>query len=162
MTLYVLSIFLTSKEYLLLVLVRSQCLLSCTWIWTIFLYQLPCRNGSWWHISFSSNSWGMHIYFFVIHIYVVIPSSNHFFPLLDLIFGYIFMLLLQDRMREANRNNRVPKFVRRIEIVQKRSIMYYQQQGSQPFLKIVVALPTMVTTCRGMHDLDFPIYLSLL
>nr|GMC84221.1 DNA polymerase delta catalytic subunit [Ipomoea batatas]GMC88561.1 DNA polymerase delta catalytic subunit [Ipomoea batatas] len=63
-----------------------------------------------------------------------------------------FHQILEDRMREANRNNRVPKFVRRIEIVQKRSIMYYQQQGSQPFLKIVVALPTMVTTCRGILD----------
>ncbi|XP_019162710.1 PREDICTED: DNA polymerase delta catalytic subunit [Ipomoea nil] len=63
-----------------------------------------------------------------------------------------FHQILEDRMREANRNNRVPKFVRRIEMVQKRSIMYYQQQGSQPFLKIVVALPTMVTTCRGILD----------
>lgn len=52
-------------------------------------------------------------------------------------------------MREMNRNNRVPKLVRRIEMVQKRSIMYYQQQGSHPFLKIVVALPTMVASCRG-------------
>lgn len=53
-------------------------------------------------------------------------------------------------MREANRNSNAPKFVRRIEVVQKRSIMYYQQQASQPFLKIVVALPTMVTSCRGI------------
>ncbi|KAK4345883.1 hypothetical protein RND71_036059 [Anisodus tanguticus] len=55
-------------------------------------------------------------------------------------------------MREANRNSNVPQFVRRIEVVQKRSIMYYQQQASQPFLKIVVALPTMVTSCRGILD----------
>lgn len=34
-------------------------------------------------------------------------------------------------------------------MVQKRSIMYYQQQDSHPFLKIVVALPTMVASCRG-------------
>ena len=52
-------------------------------------------------------------------------------------------------MREANRNSKVPKFIRRIEMVQKRSIMYYQQQSSHPFLKIVVALPTMVASCRG-------------
>lgn len=52
-------------------------------------------------------------------------------------------------MREANRNSRVPKFIQRIEMVQKRSIMYYQQQSSYPFLKIVVALPTMVASCRG-------------
>lgn len=52
-------------------------------------------------------------------------------------------------MREANRNSNVPKFVRRIEMVQKKSIMYYQQQSLQPFLKIVVALPTMVASCRG-------------
>ncbi|KAK6150772.1 hypothetical protein DH2020_015704 [Rehmannia glutinosa] len=60
--------------------------------------------------------------------------------------------ILEGRMREANRNNAVPKFVRRIELVQRRSIMHYQQQNSQPFLKIVVALPTMVTTCRGILD----------
>lgn len=54
-------------------------------------------------------------------------------------------------MREVNRNGKVPKYVRRIELVQKRSIMYYQQQPSHPFLKIVVALPTMVTSCRGKN-----------
>ncbi|XVF34040.1 hypothetical protein REPUB_Repub18cG0022900 [Reevesia pubescens] len=56
------------------------------------------------------------------------------------------------RMKEMNRNSKVPKFVRRVVLVQKRSIMYYQQQKSQPFLKIVVALPTMVTSCRGILD----------
>ncbi|CAA0833903.1 DNA polymerase delta catalytic subunit [Striga hermonthica] len=60
--------------------------------------------------------------------------------------------VLEGRMREANRNHNVPKFVRRIELVQRRSIMFYQQQKSQPFLKIVVALPTMVTSCRGILD----------
>ncbi|GMP26431.1 hypothetical protein CsSME_00002866 [Camellia sinensis var. sinensis] len=59
-----------------------------------------------------------------------------------------FHQILEGRMREANRNNRVPKIVRRIEMVQRRSIMYYQQQDSQPFLRIVVALPTMITSCR--------------
>lgn len=63
-----------------------------------------------------------------------------------------FHQVLEGRMREVNRNNRVPKFVRRIEMVQKRSIMYYQLQSSHPFLKIVVALPTMVTSCRGILD----------
>lgn len=52
-------------------------------------------------------------------------------------------------MREANRNSNVGKFVRRVEMVQRRSIMYYQQLKSHPFLKIVVALPTMVASCRG-------------
>jgi len=52
-------------------------------------------------------------------------------------------------MRETNKNSNVGKFVRRIEIVQRRSIMSYQQYDSQPFLKIVVALPTMIASCRG-------------
>ncbi|XP_043698298.1 DNA polymerase delta catalytic subunit [Telopea speciosissima] len=60
--------------------------------------------------------------------------------------------ILEVRMREANRNSKVPRCVLRIEMVQKRSIMYYQQQQSHPFLKIVVALPTMVTSCRGILD----------
>lgn len=58
-------------------------------------------------------------------------------------------------MREVNRNSKVPKFLRRIEMVQKRSIMYYQQQDSHPFLKIVVALPTMVASCRGKISFSF-------
>lgn len=64
-------------------------------------------------------------------------------------------------MREANRNAKVPQFVRRIELVQKRSIMYYQQQSSQPFLKIVVALPSMVATCRGKYKFSQLSYLIL-
>ncbi|KAL8541954.1 hypothetical protein ACS0TY_002988 [Phlomoides rotata] len=63
-----------------------------------------------------------------------------------------FHQILEGRMRETNRNSKVPKLVRRIELVQRRSIMYYQQQSSQSFLKIVVALPTMVTSCRGILD----------
>ncbi|KAM7523503.1 hypothetical protein LguiA_013405 [Lonicera macranthoides] len=64
-----------------------------------------------------------------------------------------FHQILEGKMRESNRNNSmVPKFVRRIEMVQKRSIMYYQQQSSQPFLKIIVALPTLVSSCRGILD----------
>ncbi|WOG82090.1 hypothetical protein DCAR_0101251 [Daucus carota subsp. sativus] len=63
-----------------------------------------------------------------------------------------FHRILEGRMRESNRNSNVPKFVRRIEMVQKKSIMYYQQQSLQPFLKIVVALPTMVASCRGILD----------
>ncbi|KAK6922792.1 DNA-directed DNA polymerase, family B, exonuclease domain [Dillenia turbinata] len=63
-----------------------------------------------------------------------------------------FRQILELRMRDANKNSKVPKFVRRIEMVQKRSIMYYQQQSSQPFLKIVVVLPTMVTSCRGILE----------
>ncbi|XP_027905407.1 DNA polymerase delta catalytic subunit [Vigna unguiculata] len=63
-----------------------------------------------------------------------------------------FHQTLEGRMREANRNSNVGKFVRRIEMVQRRSIMYYQQSDSQPFLKIVVALPTMVASCRGILD----------
>ncbi|KAI5672299.1 hypothetical protein M9H77_12663 [Catharanthus roseus] len=63
-----------------------------------------------------------------------------------------FHQILEARMREVNKSSKVPKYVRRVELVQKRSIMYYQQEISQPFLKIVVALPTMVTSCRGILD----------
>ncbi|MED6216571.1 DNA polymerase delta catalytic subunit [Stylosanthes scabra] len=62
-----------------------------------------------------------------------------------------FHQTLEGRMREANRNSNMGKFVRRIELVQRRSIMYYQQSDSHPFLKIVVALPTMVASCRGIN-----------
>lgn len=55
-------------------------------------------------------------------------------------------------MRESNRNSNVQRFIKRIELVQKKSIMYYQQHQSQPFLKVVVALPTMVASCRGILE----------
>ncbi|KAL5555418.1 hypothetical protein UlMin_037654 [Ulmus minor] len=63
-----------------------------------------------------------------------------------------FQKILEGRMMEANRNSNVPKFICRIDLVHKRSIMYYQQQKSYAFLKIVVALPTMVASCRGILD----------
>ncbi|KAF9609347.1 hypothetical protein IFM89_015602, partial [Coptis chinensis] len=55
----------------------------------------------------------------------------------------LLVLLEKSKMKEANRNSTVPQFVLRIEMVQKKSIMYYQQQQSHLFLKIVVALPTI-------------------
>lgn len=68
-------------------------------------------------------------------------------------------------MRESNRNSNVARFIKRVELVQKKSIMYYQKHSSQPFLKIVVALPTMVASCRGKMldakgELCFPFFLS--
>ncbi|KAD5961963.1 hypothetical protein E3N88_13436 [Mikania micrantha] len=65
-----------------------------------------------------------------------------------------FHQILEGRMREANKNKKisVPKFILRVELVQKRSIMCYQQHSSQPFLKIVVALPSMVANCIGILD----------
>lgn len=64
-------------------------------------------------------------------------------------------------MRESNRNGKVSKCIRRIELVQRRSIMYYQQQKFQSFLKIVVALPTMVASCRGNHLLFFGVWADM-
>ncbi|XP_020676528.1 DNA polymerase delta catalytic subunit [Dendrobium catenatum] len=63
-----------------------------------------------------------------------------------------FHQTLEVRMRESNRSSNVPRFVKRVEMVQKKSIMYYQQHEAQPFLKIVVALPTMVASCRGILE----------
>lgn len=63
-----------------------------------------------------------------------------------------FRQILEARMGEMNRNNKAPMFIRRVEMVYKRNIMYYQQQDSNPFLKIVVSLPTMVARCRGILD----------
>ncbi|EYU20983.1 hypothetical protein MIMGU_mgv1a026222mg [Erythranthe guttata] len=60
--------------------------------------------------------------------------------------------ILEGKMKETNNNYKAPKCIRRIELVQKRSIMHYQQETSHPFLKIVVALPTMVASCRGILD----------
>ncbi|KAJ4777986.1 DNA polymerase [Rhynchospora pubera] len=59
---------------------------------------------------------------------------------------------LEGRMKDLYRNSNVLKFVKRVELVQKKSIMYYQPPKSQPFLKIVVALPDMVGCCRGILE----------
>uniref|UniRef100_A0A0D9XPV6 DNA polymerase n=1 Tax=Leersia perrieri TaxID=77586 RepID=A0A0D9XPV6_9ORYZ len=63
-----------------------------------------------------------------------------------------FHQTLEGRMKDSNRSSNVPRFVKRIELVQKQTIMHYQPQQSQPFLKIVVALPTMVASCRGILE----------
>lgn len=63
-------------------------------------------------------------------------------------------------MREANRNGKAQTFITKIDIVQKRSLMYYQVQKSRSFLKIYVALPTMVAGCRGMFELWIHILLT--
>lgn len=62
----------------------------------------------------------------------------------------IIFVMHQARMREANRNSNVQgNYVRDVVFVQKKSIMYYQQTDLHPFIKITVALPTMVASCRG-------------
>lgn len=63
-----------------------------------------------------------------------------------------FRNTLETRMREANRNSKSQNFITKIEVVQKRSVMYYQVQKARSFLKIVVALPTMVAGCRGILE----------
>ncbi|CAN6476022.1 unnamed protein product [Victoria cruziana] len=63
-----------------------------------------------------------------------------------------FHQILEGRMKEANRNSKVPRFILRMEVLQKRSIMYYQEQKFHAFLKIVVALPTIVASCRGILE----------
>ncbi|KAF5180820.1 Dna polymerase delta catalytic subunit, partial [Thalictrum thalictroides] len=61
---------------------------------------------------------------------------------------------LEARIKEDYRvkNIKAPQFVLRIEMVHKRSIMYYQQQQSHLFLKIVVVLPKMVAICRDILE----------
>ncbi|KAF0894590.1 hypothetical protein E2562_001890 [Oryza meyeriana var. granulata] len=63
-----------------------------------------------------------------------------------------FHQTLEGRMKDSNRSSNVPRFVKRIELMQKQTIMHYQPHQSQPFLKIVVALPTMVASCRGILE----------
>ncbi|KAG0586012.1 hypothetical protein M758_2G055400 [Ceratodon purpureus] len=63
-----------------------------------------------------------------------------------------FRSTLEARMRESNRNSKSQNFITKIEIVQKRSVMYYQVQKARSFLKIFVALPTMVAGCRGILE----------
>ncbi|KAH7292764.1 hypothetical protein KP509_29G084300 [Ceratopteris richardii] len=63
-----------------------------------------------------------------------------------------FKHILEAKMRESNRNSKSPIFITNVELMHKRSLMYYQQQKSRLFLKITVALPTMVAACRGILE----------
>uniref|UniRef100_R7WF67 DNA polymerase n=1 Tax=Aegilops tauschii TaxID=37682 RepID=R7WF67_AEGTA len=63
-----------------------------------------------------------------------------------------FKQTLEARMKESNRNSSVQRFVKSVELLQKQTIMHYQPNKSQSFLKIVVALPTMVASCRGILE----------
>ncbi|MCO5575689.1 hypothetical protein L7F22_029493 [Adiantum nelumboides] len=63
-----------------------------------------------------------------------------------------FKQTLEAKMRDASRNSKSPIFVTSIEIMHKKSLMFFQQQKSRPFVKITVALPTMVATCRGILE----------
>jgi len=47
------------QELLYILFVRSQCLLQCSWIWTIFLHPLSSWNGFRWYLSFTANPWGI-------------------------------------------------------------------------------------------------------
>nr|WDA42964.1 DNA polymerase delta catalytic subunit [Fagopyrum tataricum] len=63
-----------------------------------------------------------------------------------------FHQVIEGKMKDASRNSKASQCVKHIELVQRRSIMYYQKQNSHPFLKIVVTLPAMVATCRGILE----------
>mmetsp|Transcript_69065 Transcript_69065/g.218444 ORF Transcript_69065/g.218444 Transcript_69065/m.218444 type:complete len:1084 (+) Transcript_69065:53-3304(+) len=63
-----------------------------------------------------------------------------------------FRKILNDRMGEQNKGRPEPEYIVRIEIERKQTVMCYQQEADRPFLKIVTALPTMVTTCRTIME----------
>jgi hypothetical protein len=123
---------------------RSQHMLSGAWIWAIFLYWLSFRDGSWWYITLSPNTRGLYL-----QSYLKLSFWGNRALWQYMVSLWFLLTVLQGRMKESNRSSNVPRFVKRVELVQKQTIMHYQTQQSQPFLKIVVALPTMVASCRG-------------
>lgn len=48
--------------------------------------------------------------------------------------------------RDKSRN---PRQCLRVELARKQTMMYYQPQPSRLFLKIVLSVPTLVTTCKS-------------
>ncbi|CAN8270830.1 unnamed protein product [Cochlearia groenlandica] len=61
-------------------------------------------------------------------------------------------LSIEKSMRESCGYSNVQSFVDHIELVQRKSIMYYQQQKPHTFLKIFLALPKLESTCLGILD----------
>ncbi|KAK3241012.1 DNA polymerase delta catalytic subunit, variant 2 [Cymbomonas tetramitiformis] len=52
----------------------------------------------------------------------------------------------------ATAKARTPVYIRRVEIHKKMSLLHYQPDGEQPFLKIVTQLPSHVATARGIVE----------
>lgn len=59
----------------------------------------------------------------------------------------LFKKNLETALSPSSKNPDVP-IIRKVEIVMKRNIMYYQPDGEQRFLKVTTQLPKQVSTCR--------------
>lgn len=62
-----------------------------------------------------------------------------------------FEQMLNGKMA-AESSKGAPIYVTKVSIVQKQSLWGYHANESQPFLKIVMASPTMVAACRGLFE----------
>eukprot|EP00850_Spirogloea_muscicola_P000852 SM000003S11097 [mRNA] locus=s3:857343:865257:- [translate_table: standard] len=64
-----------------------------------------------------------------------------------------FQLALEKAMLESSKGKAAEHaHVTDVRLVQRRSVMYYTPERTAPFLRIVVATPTMVSACRGILE----------
>uniref|UniRef100_A0A061RE64 DNA polymerase n=1 Tax=Tetraselmis sp. GSL018 TaxID=582737 RepID=A0A061RE64_9CHLO len=65
---------------------------------------------------------------------------------------------LDRRLREGERGRSgCKRFVQRITLERRCSLMHYQAETSKPFLKIVVTLPKHIAPCRSLLESGFPV-----
>lgn len=66
---------------------------------------------------------------------------------------------LNARMEETQRGDKSKPgiYVINVEIVHRKSLVNYSPVKGRPFLKITMALPTMVTACRGIFERGIPL-----
>ena len=64
----------------------------------------------------------------------------------------VFTRTLDQRLSEQARGQKVPVYVRRVELVRKQNLVGYQPGGKRAFLKITVTVPNMVATLRTIME----------
>jgi len=62
---------------------------------------------------------------------------------------------LETQLGQAGVRDKVTPFVLNVEIVQRSSLMYYQESGLKPFFKVVVAIPSLVSMSRNIIERGF-------
>ena len=63
-----------------------------------------------------------------------------------------FKAMLNERMAVESSSKGAPVYVTKVAIERKQTLWGYQAADSQPFLKIVMASPTMVASCRTIFE----------
>jgi DNA polymerase delta subunit 1 len=92
-----------------------------------------------------------HVHGFEPYFYVECPEGLRNQP-------HIFGQSLEEQLMNAGGRERVTQFVRSVEVVERSTLMRWQGSNQHsPFLRVVVAVPSVVATCRRLVEAGFPL-----